>query len=195
MAGNDMIKNILNLFKKGKDAVDQAKKDKKSHESVTFTFEKIPENEDELKALPEAVLDTPFKAAALTLLALCRYSENADDGIAMLNFLKGPQPLTPRDIQFLRDRVMDGKNYVARSFLKGASPDNDYTPSVPYTVTVSANPYSYESEGYAVLWLTSGGADSPRQVKLRAKGGKTWFLWEQMLLSDIRKPKSQDPWA
>lgn len=189
------IQDIISLFKKGKNAVDQAKKDAKSKESVTFTFDKLPETADELKALPEAVLDTPFKAAALTVLALCRYSVKADDGIAMLNVLKGPQPLTPRDIQFLRDRVMDGKNYVARSFLKGATPDNDYTPSAPYTVTVSANPYSYESDGYAVLWLTSGGADSPRQVKLRAKGGKTWFLWEQMLLSDIRKPKSQDPWA
>lgn len=192
---NDIIKGITGLFKNGKDAVEKAKKDAKCRESVTFTFEKLPENADELKALPEAVLDTPFKAAALTLLALCRYSENADDGIAMLNFLKGPQPLSPREIQFLHDRVMDGKNYVARSFLSGATPDNNYAPATPYKVTVSANPYSYETEGYAVLWLTSGGADSPRQVKLRAKGGKTWFLWEQMLLSDIRKPKSEDPWA
>ena len=43
--------------------------------------------------------------------------------------------------------------------------------------------------------LRSGSADSPRQVPLRlAKDGK-WYLWEQYLLPDIRKPESENPWA
>jgi hypothetical protein len=42
--------------------------------------------------------------------------------------------------------------------------------------------------------MTSGGADSPRQIKLRRKG-EQWFLWEQFLLPDIRKPESSNPWA
>ena len=32
---------------------------------------------------------------------------------------------------------------------------------VPYTVTVRDNPYSYTDENYAMLYLTSGGADNP----------------------------------
>ena len=52
----------------------------------------------------------------------------------------------------------------------------------------------YDAEGYATLYLRSGGADSPRQVKLRRKG-EQWFLWEQFLLSDIRTPAKDDPWA
>ncbi|MCQ2423273.1 MAG: hypothetical protein MJ088_00020 [Clostridia bacterium] len=186
------LSNILKgLFK---DAAAAAVK-KIETKSETFTFDELPKSVDELKALPEAVLDTPYKAAALSVLALCAYAEDPDAGIEMLNFVKGPQPLTPYEKQFLHDRLTGGKAYTTRSYLAGATPDNDYTPDKPYKLTVSTNPYSFDTDGYAVLWLTSGGADSARQVKLRAKGDKQWFLWEQYLLSDIRKPKSEDPWA
>lgn len=46
---------------------------------------------------------------------------------------------------------------------------------------------------YAVLWIKSSGADHARQIKLRQKDDK-WYLWEQMLLADIRKPASVDTW-
>ena len=39
----------------------------------------------ELKALPEASMDTAFKTAALTILALCRYEQSPEDAIEMLN--------------------------------------------------------------------------------------------------------------
>ena len=39
----------------------------------TFTFTSLPESLAEMQALPEASLDTPFKTAALTVLALCAY--------------------------------------------------------------------------------------------------------------------------
>ena len=113
----------------------------------------------------------------------------------MLNFLKGPQPLSPYEKQFLKDRI-SGKEYIPFSFFQGATPDNDYTPSQPYTITIDTNPYTYQDEGYATMHIKSGGADSVRQVKLRQQGSTgQWFLWEQFLLSDIRQPKSQDPWA
>ena len=41
----------------------------------TFTFAALPESLAQLQALPEAALDTPFQAAALTVLALCAYVE------------------------------------------------------------------------------------------------------------------------
>ena len=64
-----------------------------------------------------------------------------------------------------------------------------------YSINVSENPYSYQNEGYATLYVNSGGADSPRSVQLRlAKDGK-WYLWEQYLLAEIRKPESENPWA
>ena len=87
------------------------------------------------------------------------------------------------------------KDYVPRSYFKGATPQNDYVPTEPYTISVSTNPYSYENEGYVKLFIRSGGADNPREVVLReAKDGK-WYLWDQFLLPDIRKPESSNPWA
>ena len=40
----------------------------------TFTFSALPESLAEMQALPEAGLDSPFKTAALTVLALCAYA-------------------------------------------------------------------------------------------------------------------------
>ena len=40
----------------------------------TFTFSALPESLAEMQALPEAGLDSPFKPAALTVLALCAYA-------------------------------------------------------------------------------------------------------------------------
>ncbi|MBR2134245.1 MAG: hypothetical protein IJ851_05990 [Eubacterium sp.] len=157
-------------------------------------FSAMPKTLDEFKALPQASLSDPFDTAAMTVLALCVYPDDKELSLSMLEYLRGPRPMSPMDKQFIRDRFMDN-DYVARSYFEGATPDNDYTPNTPYTVRVSDNPYSYESEGYAKLFLTSGGADSPRAVQLRlAKDGK-WYLWEQFLLAGIRQPESSNPWA
>ena len=180
---------IKNAAKNGAETIASESKD-----TMTFSFAELPKTTEELKALPEASLDSPFKTAALTVCALCVFPEDKAASIEMLNFLKGPQKLTKFEEQFIADRFMDGKKYVPFSYFNGTSPENDYTPSVPYTITFSTNPYSYKDEGYAVLHVKSSGADSERQVKLRKKG-EQWFLWEQFLLSDIRKPKSDDPWA
>ena len=40
----------------------------------TFSFSALPESLAEMQALPEAGLDSPFKTAALTVLALCAYA-------------------------------------------------------------------------------------------------------------------------
>ena len=46
------------------------------------------------------------------------------------------------------------------------------------------------------LFIPCGGADDPRPIKLRQRGSDSkWFLWEQYLLTGVRTPKSEDPWA
>ncbi len=161
----------------------------------TFTFSKLPESLGELQALPEASLDTPFKTAALSVLALCVYGADKERGVEMLNFLRGPRPLSGNEISFLDDRFRDNQWYVPFSYFNGATPDNDYTPTEPFTLVIESNQSSALNEGYMTLWLKSGGADSPRQISLRMKGDGRWFLWEQFLMVGIRTPKSQDPWA
>ena len=106
----------------------------KENESVTFSFVRLPESLEELKALPEAKMDTPYKTAALSL--------------------------------------------------------------VPFTVTIFSNPYSFQNENYATLHLRSGGADNPRQFRLRLKPSTgVWYLDEQMILVGIRPAQKDDPWS
>ena len=161
----------------------------------TFTFRELPESLAEMQALPEAALGTPFQTAALSLCALCAYAADRQIGTEMLNWLRGPRPLSGHEISFLNDRFRDKKTYVPFSYFKGATPDNDYTPSVPFTVTFFTNAYSDANEGYKKLLVESGGADNPREIVLRMRGDGKWFLWDQFLLVGIREPRSADPWA
>ncbi|MBS7307759.1 MAG: hypothetical protein KIG43_06880 [Eubacteriales bacterium] len=164
------------------------------NKSAEVVFDDIPETFEAFCALPQAKMSTPFDTAALTVVALCVYPANRDVSLQMLDYLYGPRPMTVMDKQFIADRFK-GKDYVPRSYFRGATPANDYSPSAPFTIVVSENAHSYAEHGFAKLFIPSGGADSPRPIKLRlAKDGK-WYLWEQFLLSDIRQPESANPWA
>lgn len=164
--------------------------------NYTITWNRLPENLDDLKALKEADLKTPEGTAALTIAALCVYPRDKEECYRMLDFLRGPQPLSPMDKQFIRDRFMDGKDYLAKSYFKGAVPGNDYTPDTPFVIELQDSTAPMADEGYKTLLVRSGGADSPRTITLRNKPSTgEWFLWDQMLLAGIRIPTSQDAWA
>ena len=166
--------------------------------SVSVVFPTIPATLEEFCSLPQASMQTPFDTAALFIVALGLYKVDKNVSIAMINHLKGPQPMSNQDKSFLSDRMaQNGKvAFIAESYFSGATPQNDYTPTEPYTIVVSDDAYSYQEQGYAGLKVCSGGADSPRPIKMRqAKDGK-WYLWEySTILSDIRAPESTNPWA
>lgn len=165
-----------------------------SGKTERIIFSTLPDDLQQFTTIPQASLATPFDTAAMTVLAFCYYPKDKELSLKMLDYLRGPRPMSGMDKSFIADRFK-GKDYVPRSYFNGATPDNDYQPSTPYTVEVSENPYSYAESGYAKLYIKSGGADSPRAVQLRqAKDGK-WYLWEQFLLVDVRQPESCNPWA
>ena len=159
------------------------------------TFASLPTSVEELEALPEASLDSAFKTAALCIAVLCNWEKDANATWEMLDYLKGPENVNEREKAFIKDRLA-GKSYKTLSFFQGATPENGYTPDTPYTIAVSENPYSFEEENWAFLYVTSGGADSPRPIKLRRKPSTNqWFVNEIQCLADIRIPTEQDPWA
>ena len=169
--------------------------DQKTTETkLTFTFAALPESLAQMQALPEAVLENPFQTAALTVLALCAYGADEAIGIEMLNWLKGPRPLSGYEISFLKDRFRNGTN-IPFSYFNGAVSESNYVPSLPYTITIEAGPYADAYSGYKKLHIRSGGADNPREIVLRQKGDGTWLLWDQFLMVGIRQAKSEDPWA
>ena len=157
-------------------------------------FNAIPKSLQEFTALPQAAMSTPFDTAAMTVLALCVYPLDKSASLEMLDYLRGPRPMTRIDKQFIADRFSD-KDYVPRSYFHGANPGNNYQVEAPYIVEVQENPYSYAEANMAKLFIASGDADTPRPISLRlAKDGK-WYLWEQSLLVGIRMPEEQNPWA
>ena len=161
----------------------------------TFTFVSLPKCVAELQALPEASLDSAFKTTALTLAALCNYEHNPKATIEMLNFLKGPGEVSGFEKQFIKEHL-GSEGYKARSYFEGATPQNSYQPNTPYKITVIENPYSFDNENWATLYVQSGGADNPRPIKLRKKPSTgQWFLVEIQCLADIRVPVEEDPWA
>lgn len=162
---------------------------------MQFQFSILPKTDSELKAMPEFGFDSPFRVAALLLAVLCAWPDDREACYQMIDTLKGPQKMSPMDKQFIRDRMMDKGDYLGKAYFEGANPENNYIPDQPFTVEIEENPYSYDNAGYARLLVRTKGADSPRQITLRQKGDE-WFLWEfPAILSDIRKPQAEDPWA
>ncbi|OJX46081.1 MAG: hypothetical protein BGO78_04130 [Chloroflexi bacterium 44-23] len=157
-------------------------------------FDELPTTLDVLRGLPQANLQEPYYAAALLIPALCHWSANKNVALDIINYLKGPHAVSIREIQFVDERLQ-GKAYLPFSYFEGATPENGYEPSRPFIVKIFIVPTSFNEAGYAKLYLKSSGADSPRPVQLRKKTSSgEWFLWEQMLLSEIRPPVSADPW-
>ncbi|MCR5455754.1 MAG: hypothetical protein K6F33_12275 [Bacteroidales bacterium] len=161
----------------------------------TFTFDKVPQNVAELQQMPESSLDSPFKTVALAMLVLMRWEEDMDGCYAMLDSLRGPDPMSVYAKQFIKERLR-GKTYKVPSFFAGATVENGYKPSMPLTITVCESPYSYPDPNWATLYVKSAGADSQRAVKMRKKPSTgQWFLNDIQCLSDIRIPATEDPWA
>lgn len=168
--------------------------DSSGNKYVDVVFDELPTSYDEFIALPQASLTTVYDTAAMTVLALCFYPSDPELSIKMYEYVSGPRTINNTEYSFIKDRFMD-YDYVPRSYFTGATPANDYKPSEPYTVRVSENPYTYENDGYAKMFLTSGGADTERFVMLRKGKDDKWYLWEQFILVGIREPKSNSPWA
>ena len=55
---------------------------------------------------------------------------------------------------------------------------------------------SHISDDMAKLYMKSNGSDNERTITVRKKVSTgEWFLYDEMLLADIRAPKSLDPWS
>ncbi len=166
------------------------------NQAYTVPIPFLPQNIEQLMQMPYAALRNEYEVATLTVAVLCNYCQNPQATVEMLNYLRGPRPLSPMEVQFLRDRLA-GKPYKMMSYLNGTSPTNNYTPAMPLGVTIVVTPTSVLQPDMIRLFVPSSGADSLRQVDLRRKPSTgQWFLWSlEGLMPDVRIPVNQDPWA
>ena len=110
------------------------------------------------------------------------------------------QPLSAMMKQNIKDRMkQNGKySYIGKSYFKGATPENDYTPEEPYQIEITENPYTDAEDGYKKLFVQSGGADNPRGITLRLAKDGNYYIWSDSFmgtLADIRPLESTNPWA
>lgn len=164
---------------------------------MQICFQNMPKNFQDFLLLTESLPKVPESVCALFLCALELFSENREEGTQAMNSLRGPRPISVYDTQFLTDRLR-GKAYLPMAYFSGATPENGYVPQRPFVLDVLPDTRPQDVEpGYLRLFLKTSGADSPRPIKLRQKASTgEWFLWEySSVLSGIRIPATEDPWA
>lgn len=165
---------------------------------MTLTFNKLLETKEDFIKIPKTSAEN---VAALVVHAINIYQKDEELFFDIIQELMSDlQPLSNMLKDQIKDRMsQNGKSsYIGLSYFNGANNFNNYEPDKSYTIEITDGPSSYVNEGYATLYLKSGGADSKRPITLRKKKDGNWVLWSDSilgLLSDIRKPENQNPWA
>lgn len=194
------LKTILNsIISKFKGSAEQEVTKAVTNAVATKTYpvklSPLPKSVDDLKQYD---LTKPENTVALTIAALCMYPTDKEVCYAMLDYLMGPEDLSQHDRYFIRDRFMNDVDYIPRSYFKGATPENDYQGEEGnIEVLELAHTRDIEKDGYLTFWVRSGGADNPREIRVRTKPSTgEWFVnMFAGLLLGVKTPKSRNKWA
>lgn len=161
--------------------------------AVKYIFNTLPQSAEDIKSLIAVYPVTDrHNTVAFFMASLVRYIEDTQEGLAMIDVLKGPQKLSDTDKAFIKERFSD-KQYLPKAYFEGAQPANNYEPDSPWTLIIYDDPVD-APEGYTYVNVKTSGADNPRRICLRLKGEENW-LWEYNgVFMSIRLPANEDPW-
>ena len=178
--------------------------------TYTYTFTTIPTNAEELKQYDITTADGRYKTMALLILAYRTWTPtNPTDCEEMISYLNNKE-MTQYYKNFLRDRMKadNGYKYLGNSYLNGATPANNYTPSKPISITLRQDtlpgkgnsisediPYFEPTQTTPAIYRSFtdfAGSDSSRWICTykHSKTGK-WYIWDQSwhdLLTRIKQP-------
>ena len=166
---------------------------------ITYTFNALPRNIEELKTLEvndREYFRSPHFVTALFICCLNRLPDNSTDTWEMINYLRTHTATVGEDnimkiskdntqnvVQNLLEDDTHGFPSVngLRSYFAGSSPDNKYTPTTPYQVTIVEKSDIYVTKDgnlYARLYVESSGYDDPvGPLKLRKVEGHDWLVY------------------
>lgn len=162
----------------------------------------FPQTVDEFVALRDQIARTPEGGAATLVVALIAYAGDEALGRECLtiavdrgNLQEGAQGYKgwqlPANVLQRVGLQITGKEYLPRSYIKGATPENGYTlPAPPYVIECSDNPYSGDREtGQYKVFVACSGADSPRPVTLKRNDKGFWKASEwSSLIVGVKPP-------
>lgn len=171
----------------------------------TVTITQQPRTVDEFVKLRDEIANTPEGGATIFLMAYKIYNENQSLGEQCLviavdrgslqqgNIYKGFQ-LMRGDISRMNSQLSSNPK-LPNSYIKGSSPENDYSVNLPFVFEYSTNPYSgNEEEGYLKLFVECSGADSPRPLHVQKNNRGIWKAknWSSVLVGIKKKPVDDD---
>ncbi len=168
--------------------------------TITYTFNALPKNIEELKTLEvnnREYFNSPHFVTALFVCCLNRITENSADTWEMINYLRthnatigknNIQKISNQDMQQIVTSNLVGNDINGypvvnglRSYFAGSTPENLYTPTTPYQVTVvEAGSETYRAENeinYCYLYVETSGADSAQgPLQLRETNNHGWLI-------------------
>ena len=180
---------------------------------ITYTFNALPRNIEELKTLEvndREYFKSPHFVTALFICCLNRLPYNSTDTWEMINYLRTHTATVGEDnimkiskdntqnvVQNLLEDDTHGFPSVngLRSYFAGSSPDNKYTPTTPYQVTIVEKSDIYVTKDgnlYAKLYVESSGYDDPvGPLKLRKVEGHDWLVYSgESVFAKKMKPQN-----
>ena len=147
----------------------------------TVAFNRFPATVNEWKEVREKIGKTIPGAIALQIMACELYRRNNTAGIECLKL----NTSTAKAVSYsnLLKGVIDTRPYQFAAYLQGASWDNGYNPTKPYTITVAVTPTSsvgysndYQTNIYHLFIKSNGhevnGGLQPASVMITARPGE-----------------------
>lgn len=157
-----------------------------AYESATIIFQRFPANIDEFRQVQQLLGKEPQGVVALQVMAFELYRRDAEMGKAALELVNTPTNYTSTVRQLAEIMGKDkyyARPYIATALLQGATPENAYTPTEPYTVKVRVNPNTKYQESQMLggtvisLQIDSQGWDTPwRTVDVVKPKGSDYYV-------------------
>lgn len=141
-------------------------------EEATVTFDHFPTTVAGFRQIQEEIGGTPQGAAALQLIAFEMYNQNTEVGTECISLnntdINIPSVMRRMPEIFNKRNAEDtyGRKHLVATYLEGATPENGFNPTKPYTVRVrTSNVHQYERseslKGYVLyLEVYSSGYDT-----------------------------------
>ncbi len=167
-------------------------------------IDSFPKTVDGFIAMRNALATSPEGGAAMFIVALRVYQKNPALGKQFLvlavdksrlksgDFYKG-YSLYDSDMRLINEQLRRYP-YILASYVKGATPQNNYTVGKDVVFEFKTNPYSGNAQtGPYKLFAKCSGAASPRPVIVKKNNHGIWKAtnWNS-LLSGIMPPQAQE---
>lgn len=141
----------------------------------TVSVEALPKSVAEFKTLREKIGKTPEGVVALQVIAIGMYSEYGqsvgEECLDMINTVTG---LTDHARGRLREWYVKGINeprpYQAAAYMKGATPENGYNPTKPYTMEMNITEVrETEDATLYTVRLKYSGSQTSKDIRITVK--------------------------